>query len=125
MSAWYADSRFTLGDGEHHFFRSENERNPWIRLQLNKRIIITSVTVHNPKTKTSNRLRNLEVRAGLRNDLTNQIIGIFFGPGKRGYAYVIRSPSHILAEFISFQSKINKTSLQIEGIVLNEEPIYS
>ena len=105
------------------WFHSENEDNPWLKLQLNRATMITSVTVRNRKDCCPERLRNLEVRAGMRNDLTNPIVGTFKGPGEEGKRYVIRSRLAILAEFITFQLNMEKAILTINGIKLNEEPI--
>ena len=125
MTAWYADSKFSLGTNEIQFFHSEEEPYPWIRFQLNRRTIITSVTVHNRKFNRGERLAKLEVRAGLRNDLTNQILGRFDGPGKSGHAYVISTTTQLIAEFVSLQLRLKMGILQIQGLVLNEFPIHS
>ena len=104
------------------FYHSKLEDNPWLRVQLNAPIKITSVTVGNRKGCCGDRLKNLEIRAGMNNDLTNEVVGFYEGPGKTGEQYTIRLKVPVVAEFLSFQLKGKKQYLQIEGIRLNEQP---
>ena len=104
------------------FYHSKLEDNPWLRVQLNAPIKITSVTVGNRKGCCGDRLKNLEIRAGMNNDLTNEVVGFYKGPGKTGEQYTIRLKVPVVAEFLSFQLKGKQQYLQIEGIRLNEQP---
>ena len=58
----------------------------------------------------------------MNNDLTNEVVGFYEGPGKTGEQYTIRLKVPVVAEFLSFQLKGKKQYLQIEGIRLNEQP---
>ena len=58
----------------------------------------------------------------MRQDLTNQRVGTFKGPGETGSVHVIKSESRLLAEFISFE-KAGTGRLMIEGLKLNQQPI--
>ena len=108
--AWSAGPRY---------FHSARENNPWVRVQLNEPTKIKSVTVGNRKDH-GGRLRNLEIRAGMKNDLTNEIVGKFKGPGRDGAKHVILLREEVTALYISFQIKV-KEILQIRGIWLNED----
>ena len=104
-------------------FHSEEEDNPWLRVRLNKPFKITSVTVGNRKSCCGSKLQNLEIRAGMKNDLTNEIVGTFEGPGATGAQYVIQLTKEVVAEYLTFQLKKENAVLQIQGIRLNEKPI--
>ena len=105
------------------FFRSKEEDNPWLRVQLNGPTIITSITVGNRKYCCGERLENLEIRAGMKNDLTNEVVGTFKGPGETDEQYTTRFDEGIVAEYLTFQLKKKKAVLQIQGIKLNDETI--
>ena len=57
----------------------------------------------------------------MSNDLTNDVLGWFEGPGTNGAQHVIRFDRAVLVEFITFQLK-NREVLSIDGIRLNEKP---
>ena len=65
----------------------------------------------------------MQIRAGMANDLTNEIVGRFKGPGTTGAHHVIRFTKKVQAQFITFQIMEDKSVLQINGINLNERPI--
>ena len=67
------------------------------------------------------RLQNLEVRAGTKNDLTNEIMGTFTGPGKTGEKHVVQFKRPVLADYLTLQLKKKSASLQVNGIYLNEK----
>ena len=59
----------------------------------------------------------------MKNDLTNEVVGTFKGPGETGAKYVIQLSKEVIAEYLTFQTKKNNAELQINGIKLNEKPI--
>ena len=105
------------------FFHSAREDNPWLRIQLNRRAYITSVTIRNRLDNYGDRLENLEVRAGTKNDNTNEIVGHFKGPGVTGGRHVVQFTKPVVANFLTFQIKKKNAVLQINGIYLNEMPV--
>ena len=117
LLAWKGDPSTGVG-----FFHSKTEDNPWLRIQLNRPTTITSVTISNRKDCCGERLQNLEVRAGMKNDLTNDVMGSFKGPGTTGGVHVVRFTKPILAEFMTFQLVKKSATLQINGIRLNQQP---
>ena len=81
------------------------------------------MTIRNRIDGFGDRLENLEIRAGAKNDLTNEIVGRFKGPGVTGQKHVIQFTKSVVAEFLTFQLKKKAAVLQINGIYLNEKPI--
>ena len=104
------------------FFHSNTEDNPWLRIQLNRKETITSVTIRNRLDEGGERLENLEVRAGTKNDNTNEIVGTFQGPGVTGEKHVVQFTKPVVADFLTFTLKKQNGILQINGIYLNEMP---
>ena len=102
-------------------FISKREDDPWLRVQLNEPSKITSITVGNRKDCCGERLLNLKIGAGLKNDSANEVVGTIKGPGKTGEKYTIRLNEGIVAEYLTFQLKKKKAILQIEGVTLNDE----
>ena len=84
-------------------------------------VTITSVTIRNRLYAYGERLQNLEVRAGTKNDNTNEIVGRFIGPGITGAKHVVRFINPVVANFLTFTLKKEDAVLQINGIYLNEE----
>ena len=105
-------------------FISKMEKNPWVRFQLNRDTVITSITVVNRKDCCGGRLMNLEIRAGMANNINNQVVGYFKGPGQTNKEYTIRLSKEVKARYISILMKATE-HLQINGIKLNLEPILS
>ena len=104
-------------------FKTGHDRNPWLRIQLNRKETIKSVTVGNRPDGYGERLANLVVRAGTRNDNMNKIVGTFKGPGVTGAKHVVKFTKPVLADFLTFQLVgKQKTWLQIYGIYINEMP---
>ena len=60
------------------------------------------------------------MRAGTKNDNTNEIVGTFAGPGVTGGKHVVQFTKPVLADFLTFQLKKQHAILQINGIYLNE-----
>ena len=114
--AWKGGSGSRTG-----FFSSEEEEKPWLQIRLNQPTEISSVTVINRKDCCGERLRNLEVRAGMNPGLNNQVVGEFKGPGSTGGVHVIRFEGPVVAQYLTFQL-IGKQNLQINGIRLNQQP---
>ena len=65
---------------------------------------------------------NLEIRAGMANNINNQVVGYFKGPGQTNKEYTIRLSKKVKARYISIQMKATGY-LQINGIKLNLESI--
>ena len=108
--AWRGGSFNSVG-----FFHSQNERNPWLKIKLNRAVVISFVTITNRYDGDGSRLSNIEIRGGMKNDLANPVIGNFQGPGQRGLVYQIQvTPTKVL--YLSFQRKVNYGVLQINGI---------
>ena len=103
------------------FFHSQGEDNPWLRIKLNRKVIISSVTIRNRLDCCGERLENLEIRAGTKNDLTNEVVGTFAGPGATGQKHVVLFTKWVNADVLTFQLKKKNVALQINGIYLNEE----
>ena len=87
------------------------------RINSNQHTSSTSVTIVNRKDGYGERLKELEVRGGMNNDLTNPVIGQFKGPGTTGGVHSIPFKVPTLLRFISFQMK-TQDYLQINGIGL-------
>ena len=102
-------------------FHSLDEDNPWLRIKLNRKETITSVTIRNRIDCCGERLANLEIRAGTKNDLTNEVVGTFAGPGVTGQKHTIQFTKWVFADVLTFQLKKENVALQINGIYLNEE----
>ena len=103
------------------YFLSNKESNPWIRFQLNRDTDITSITIVNRKDCCGQRLRNLEIRAGMTNNMNNPVVGYFKGRGVTNEEYTIRLATAVKARYISIQIK-EREYLSINGIKLNLEP---
>ena len=98
-----------------------DENNPWLRIKLNRKATITSVTIRNRIDCCGERLENLEIRAGTKNDLTNEVVGTFAGPGATGQKHTVQFTKWVFADVLTFQLKKLNAPLQINGIYLNEE----
>ena len=59
----------------------------------------------------------------MKNDLTNEVVGTFKGPGKTGAKHVVQFTKEVTAKYLSFQLKKKKAILQIKEIKLNEKPV--
>lgn len=120
-----------------YFFHSELENHPWLEVQLPSPVLISSVTIINRQNGCWERLRNAEVRAGMKpvpEDFTayerghkankelqvNSRCGHFAGPADRfipeGHVIVFDQPT--LAQYITLQI-LEIEYLQINGIKIN------
>ena len=104
------------------YFYSQQEDKPWLGIQLNRKAYITGVTIKNRPDCCGDRLANLEVRAGTKNDLTNEVVGIFKGPGVTAAYHKIQFTKPVMADILTFQLLGNNAILQINGMYLNEGP---
>ena len=95
------------------------ETNPWLKVRL-KPYMMTSVTLLNRLDCCAERLRNVQVRAGLTDSLTNNIVGTFKGPGTLSGRHIIQFASSVLVEYMTFQIIGEQEVLHINGIRLNE-----
>ena len=102
-------------------FHSLEEDNPWLRIRLNRKETITSVTIRNRIDCCGERLENLEIRAGTKDDLTNEVVGTFAGPGATGQKHTVQFTKWVYADVLTFQLKKDNIALQINGIYFNEE----
>ena len=103
----------------HGFYRSKEEDNPWLRIQLNRATSFSSVTLTNRKDCCGARLQNLEIRAGMKNDLTNELVATFKGPGITGGIHEIEFKKSVIAEFLTLQLNKKSAILQVNGILLS------
>ena len=83
---------------------------------------MSSVIIGNRADCCGERLENLQIRAGMKNDLTNDVVGSFDGPGSTGQKYIVRLRKEVIAEYITFQLMKKNATLQIQGIILNKKP---
>ena len=104
------------------FFQSMKEDKPWLRIQLNRPTSVFSVSIINRRDCCGERLRNLQLRGGNKSDLTNEVLGLFKGPGATGGVHVIRLKRPAIVEYLSFQLMMDAAVLQINGVRLNKEP---
>ena len=86
---------------------------------MDKPTKIYNVTVGNRADCCGNKLENLEIRAGMKNDLTNDVIARFKGPGETGAQYGLPVTKVVVAEYMTFQLKKKSTYLMIQGIKIN------
>ena len=83
------------------------------------------MTVRNRLDCCGEKLENLEVRAGTKNDNTNEIVGTFTGPGKTGAKHVVQFKKPVYADYLTLQLKKKGAVLQINGVTLNEKGALS
>ena len=126
-----------LAAGSTHFFYSELENHPWLEVKLPSPVLISSVTVVHRQDCCQERLRNLEVRAGMEpapegftmNDRgqngnkkleVNSRCGYFAGPAEwfipEGHVITFDKPT--LAQYITLQI-LGTEYLQVNGIKIN------
>ena len=119
------------------FFHSELEMHPWLEVKFPFPVLISSVTIINRKDSCCDRLRNVEVRAGMtpvpegftavyrglqsnKKLEVNTPCGHFEGPARgfvsEGYTIVFDRPT--LAQYITLQI-LEKQFLQINGLKIN------
>ncbi len=132
-----------IADSSMYFFHSESENHPWLEVKLPSPILIVSVTIVNRQNCCRERLRNLEVRAGMepvpegftvydRGEDANKKLevnnrcGHFAGPAYRfileGHVILFDKPT--LAQYITLQI-LGIGYLQINGIKINGSDLLS
>ncbi|XP_078384194.1 uncharacterized protein LOC144666681 [Oculina patagonica] len=120
-----------------YFFHSELENHPWLEVKFPSPVLVSSVTIVNRLNGYQERLRNLEVRAGIepvpegftaydrglegnKKLEVNSRCGHFAGPARNLNEYVTITFDHpTLAQYITLQI-LDKEYLQINGIGINE-----
>ena len=118
------------------FFHSLEEYYPWLEVKLPSPILIMSVTIINRQDMCYERLRNLEIRVGMKpvpDDFTthpqgrggkkqldcNSRCGFFAGPAEHPQVEpVFNFQKPILAQYLTLQI-IDKGVLQINGLKIN------
>ena len=103
---------------ENNFFESDEENYPWLRIQLNRKAIMNGLQIRNRINCCGERLENLEVRAGTKNDNTNEIVGRFAGPGVTNAIHYVKFDKWVEANFLTFQLNKKNAILQISKIML-------
>ena len=98
------------------FFHSKLENRPWLRIQIPV-TKISGVGIINRKNCCGNRLRNLQIRAGMSPSLRNRVVGFFKGPGRTGAEHTVTFRHPVVAKYITFQL-MGRGYLQINGIKL-------
>ena len=98
------------------YFHSNMENRPWLRIQVPV-TRYAGVSITNRFDCCWNRLRNVQVRAGMSPSLRNAVVGFFKGPGRKGQTYQIKFKRPVMAKYISFQI-MARGILQINGIKL-------
>ena len=111
--AWTGRSRTNFG-----LFYSKQEDNPWLQIHL-QTIILYGVTVINRKDHYGQHLKNLEVRGGMENELGNQVVGYFKGPGFTNGEHFIPFGRAVKVAYITFQINERKYWLIINGITVH------
>ncbi|KAL9963980.1 hypothetical protein ACROYT_G027546 [Oculina patagonica] len=120
-----------------HYFHSQLEMNPWLEVKFPSPILVSSVTIVNRNNGYWERLRNVEVRAGMSpvpegftahergNDTSKKLevntrCGHFAGPAGRfieeGHVVTFDQPT--LAQYITLQI-LEAGYLQINGLKIN------
>ncbi len=126
-----------IAPGCGNFFHSDLENHPWLEVKLASPVLISSVTIVNRQNGNRQRLRNLEVRAGMepvpegftahdrglegnKKLEVNSRCGYFAGPAdnRSREEHVIMFDKPTLAEYITLQI-LAKEFLQINGIRIN------
>ena len=114
-------------------FHSRDRLFPWLEVGLPSPTNITNVTIVNRASCCGNRLKSVEVRAGMEKIPDgskgqkleiNTICGHFAGPGENGATYVITCNTPILAKYITIQL-LSENYLQINEMTINEGPSKS
>ena len=98
------------------YFHSKHENRPWLRVQIPV-MKVAGIGIINRKDCCGNRLRWVEIRAGMQPNLRNRLVAVFRGPGRTGATHVVRFRPHVVAKYITFQLR-HRGILQINGIKL-------
>ena len=120
--------------GWHWFSTKSGERNPWLELKLAKTKTVTSVSFSSRMDCCWDKLRNLEIRAGLHPIgespkgeplKTNTVCNLFAGPvlaSQRGQDIKMTCSEPIQADYISLQLLAEDgTMLTLNEVKVNDE----
>ena len=125
-----------ISNNANSFYHSANEMHPWLEVKLPSSILISSLTIINRQDACWERLKNLQIRAGMEavpegftartkgrdGDKTldvNSPCGYFAGPGQRSAeGPVIMFDQPVLAQYITLQI-LEFGFLQINGLKIN------
>ena len=104
------------------FFHSKWEHNPWLDIQLTEPTYVTSLSIINRKDCCGGRLKNIEIRAGISPNISNEFIGRITGPGVTGDVHVLQFRTTLFVQYIKFQQIGGPGWLAINGVRLNRQP---
>merc|ERR1712013_636329 len=115
--------------GNSNGFHSAQEDYPWFQLNLGSPQTVTGVLILNRINCCGERLKNLEIRAGMtpvdagfRGKLAvNKKVGEFAGPGVTGETYTIEFDEEVTAQYITLQLTDPNSILQINEIKVFRE----
>ena len=107
-----------------NFFQSKKEDFPWIQWKLPMQFIIRGVNITLPTAWSSQRHRNIEVRAGMATTEAefagkievNKKCGEYKGPSEAGGEYSIMCAEPILADFVTVQLLDDNSVLRIDEL---------
>ena len=125
------DGKISKGNDE--FFHSEVEDYPWIQLELEMcDQELSGITIVARSDCCADRLKNIEVRAGMRSVPdgfkgrwgVNTQAAVFAGPATEGQFYRINFGRKIQAKYITIQSLDKGVSLEINEVMLASEGKY-
>ena len=125
-----------ISNNDIHYYHSAKEMQPWLEVRLPSPILISSLTIINRQNACWDRLRNLEIRAGMeavpegftvsirgcdgdKKLEVNSLCGYFAGPAQRSAeGPVIMFNQPVLAQYITLQI-LEVGYLQINGLKIN------
>ena len=130
-----------ISDNDYYYFHSVFEMHPWLEVKLPSPVLIESVTIVNRKNGNQERLRNVEVRAGMvpvpagftlrdvrgsgestsKKLEVNSRCGYFPGPAAGRFieeGHVIKFDQPTLAQYITLQI-LEAGHLQVNGLKIN------
>ena len=126
-----------ISNNDYFYFHSKREMNPWLEVKFPCPVLVSAVTIVNRMNGCRERLRNLEIRAGMapvpegftaherglnanKKLEVNSRCGYFAGPAGRfieeGHVIVFDQPT--LAQYITLQI-LEAGYLQINGLKIN------
>ena len=104
----------------------KKEDNPWLQWHLKEKVSVKELSISNRKDSYGNRLRQVELRAGVNGIhhsfrgriTTNELCGKFDGPGENGKEYIIKCKSPIVADYVTVQIVDKNSFLQLNEIYI-------
>ena len=125
----YAPHRAIDGkiDCGNKFFHSVEEDNPWLQWHLPFTIRVESVSIATRAQPKTLLLHEVAVRAGVTMLDTsfkgvieiNTLCGNYIGPGQPNEIYVIQCNSPIVAAFVTVQTVVDQSTLEINELWIN------